>query len=1208
MYPVSAAYKTAIAQNVRNTKISGTITLIDDTIINITDEDIALGSLYLTEQCVAGEDIEIGNVYASELGFTLKSPPENPYSLDGARVLINFGIDVGGGVFEYVPLGYFYVTEIERKHTAVNLKALDGMILFDTDLTGVLTGGKPRTIISSCCAKVGITLATDTATFNTFANANVDFALPQGSKVKTCRDLIMWVCQALGCFARMNREGQLEIVPIRAGTSVKTISKPQRFSSDVSDFTVKITKVAMTVGGTEYAQGVDGMTMALEENPLLLNKQGAEINIILANILNQVTQAEYTPYNVKFAGDPAIQAGDWITIPDTSVLGGGDVVSLVTHSTWRYRGPHEIRAAGKGAFLRGMTQTQQTKAVSSVVAIATAARALAQAANQSTQLIKDAIGGHVLIRREPGGTNEILIMDHPDPEQAVKIWRWNMGGLGYSDNVVGADNPDREYTIAMTMDGAINADFVRTGEINTNLVKILGNSNFYWDGDYLYIVNPADGNQQIRLSKEGIRFTRDGGQTWRVAMDFDGIRMEGQSQDGYTHYVGDGVKVYDEQGNLVGHLGSFEVPSGQTATFSRASVAYKQNGQRVAAGQPRFEPGKFGQAVMVEEGTTNIFSAEDSSFEGGTIGNWTTILANAVIITGGWHGAKAVQVTATALNGRIRQRIDGTLVNLNDTVTLSAYAKLPNGAAPMDVTLSITIIGVGYRSVTKQITSDKWTRLSVTTTLDTLGSGVYAQLFAGRLNSDTYGTVIWDAIQLEKKPYATSFIDGTRSPEVLTIPGKVMPDNEGTITLWAKKNDVQAARARKILDAESPRIDWQWNVSGGYSVNFGGANLVIPDPAEDVEWHFYAITYSGRTVNLYFDGVKVGTGTATVDLVSFSDLTLGSRFNGTNQADALIDDLRISSRSRTDQEILAAYQSGQPLPVDERTTWKSSFDGHLRNEVPVREYGLWVGKGKIQGTVMRGNEIYSSSFSTCNPGETKAYAEINTEGDIRIYDPFGKLGMLIFGGWGQGTIKWYLDGIEYATANIDAGSYQDLWIRTRRSDSGIRLETYEGQYIEIGSGGNSSIEVKAGTSGTVYVYSTMVVDDFYVTGTKDAVQKTENYGYRSLTARESPEAKYVDEGKACLVNGECRIELDPIFLECIEPNTSETPWLFHLTPLAPLNLYVAEIGETYFVVKDVNNALEGEFCWAVSGIRKGYAGRRFIEHKLEDIKPKQNET
>src|SRR5690606_21103917 len=78
-----------------------------------------------------------------------------------------------------------------------------------------------------------------------------------------------------------------------------------------------------------------------------------------------------------------------------------------------------------------------------------------------------------------------------------------------------------------TGDG-FTADLLNAGQIRTSLVQILGNSNFYWDGDYLYIINPDDQNQQIRLSKEGIRFTKDGGQTWRVAMDFDGIRMEGQ--------------------------------------------------------------------------------------------------------------------------------------------------------------------------------------------------------------------------------------------------------------------------------------------------------------------------------------------------------------------------------------------------------------------------------------------------------------------------------------------------------------------------------------------------------------------------------------------------------------------------------------------------------------------------------------------------------
>jgi len=214
MYPVSEAYKNAISQNERNVRIAGTITLKDNSVIQIDDKDILQGSLYFTEQCVSGEDIEIGNVYASEMGLTLTSPPENPYSLDGARIILNFGIETSEGVWEYVPLGYFYVTEIERKATVVNLKALDGMILFDVDISGVQTSGTPYEIVSSCCAKAGITLATDLTTFNTFANAGTTFVLPEENSVKTCRDLLMWVCQLTGTFARMNRLGQLEIIPI----------------------------------------------------------------------------------------------------------------------------------------------------------------------------------------------------------------------------------------------------------------------------------------------------------------------------------------------------------------------------------------------------------------------------------------------------------------------------------------------------------------------------------------------------------------------------------------------------------------------------------------------------------------------------------------------------------------------------------------------------------------------------------------------------------------------------------------------------------------------------------------------------------------------------------------------------------------------------------------------------------------------------------
>lgn len=481
MYPVSAAYKAAIQQNVRDMKITGTITLKDDTNINIADEDIVQGSLYFSEQCVAGEDIEVGNVYASELGLSLVSAPENPYSLDGARIALNFGLNVepdleAAPIWEYVPLGYYYVSDIQRKDAAVTLTALDGMMLFDVGY-GSPGASTLRGYIVHACTVAGVTLGTSIAELEVLPNATTEFSAPDASKIITCRDLIMWACQLMGAFARMNRQGQLEIVPVAARASAKTVNKAERFTSDVSDFTVKITKVSMKVGETEYAQGMDGMALALEENPLLIGKSEGEINTALGNILAQVMYAEYVPFSTDFNGDPAIQAGDWVTLTDTGILGGGDILSLVTHTNWRYRGSHNVRGAGKSGLMRNVS-SQQAKAVSSIVAIATAAQQLALAANQSTQLINDAIGGHVLIRQAPDETNEILIMDHPDPSQAAKIWRWNMGGLGYSDNVTGADNPDRTYEVAMTMDGAINANFIKTGQLDAGVVQIGPESAF----------------------------------------------------------------------------------------------------------------------------------------------------------------------------------------------------------------------------------------------------------------------------------------------------------------------------------------------------------------------------------------------------------------------------------------------------------------------------------------------------------------------------------------------------------------------------------------------------------------------------------------------------------------------------------------------------------------------------------------------------------
>ena len=91
--------------------------------------------------------------------------------------------------------------------------------------------------------------------------------------------------------------------------------------------------------------------------------------------------------------------------------------------------------------------------------------ALEQAIINATQLITGNSGGYVVLHPSEK-PQEIFIMDTPDMNSAQRVWRWNLSGLGYSST--GTNGP---FELAMTMDGAIVADFITAGTINGALIK-----------------------------------------------------------------------------------------------------------------------------------------------------------------------------------------------------------------------------------------------------------------------------------------------------------------------------------------------------------------------------------------------------------------------------------------------------------------------------------------------------------------------------------------------------------------------------------------------------------------------------------------------------------------------------------------------------------------------------------------------------------------
>ena len=95
-------------------------------------------------------------------------------------------------------------------------------------------------------------------------------------------------------------------------------------------------------------------------------------------------------------------------------------------------------------------------------AIAKAQENLETAITENTDLITGVDGGYIRINRDNNGKPfEILIMDDPDISRAVKVWRWNINGLGYSST--GYNGP---YTTAMSMAGIFNTDFIAANTLS----------------------------------------------------------------------------------------------------------------------------------------------------------------------------------------------------------------------------------------------------------------------------------------------------------------------------------------------------------------------------------------------------------------------------------------------------------------------------------------------------------------------------------------------------------------------------------------------------------------------------------------------------------------------------------------------------------------------------------------------------------------------
>ena len=386
MYPVSNAFLNAVKANTRKYYWTGRITTTAGTVYNFDQEDMVKGSGYITSQCCGSTEIELGTVYAAEMGISLFSEI-NRYTLEDAIVELFYHLKISDsrssgdldpnydqtveadGIYETIPMGIYEVSEANRKAKSLEIKAYDYMVRFEKNFTALESIGNAYDFMTLCATACSVTLAQDRETIETMPNGSENLSIYTDNDIETFRDVLFYVGQVLGGFFVINRSGELELRKY-GNISVLTVERRHRFTSSFSDFITRYTAVSSTNLRTQVAEYYhldpdDGLTMNLGVNPLLQFGLDETRRELCENILNDLSLVNYVPFDSDTIGNPALDVGDILS------FSGGQAdstkIACITSNNIKIGGRQAIKCVGKNPRL-SQAKSKNDKNISGLLA------------------------------------------------------------------------------------------------------------------------------------------------------------------------------------------------------------------------------------------------------------------------------------------------------------------------------------------------------------------------------------------------------------------------------------------------------------------------------------------------------------------------------------------------------------------------------------------------------------------------------------------------------------------------------------------------------------------------------------------------------------------------------------------------------------------------------------------------------------------------
>lgn len=339
--------------------ITGTITLLDGTQLEIDDTVIVEKSLSITASSTPFSDFKLGTFTSARM--KIKIFDESALMHDFAGAVIRLSEIEGENV---TPLGVYNADgkSSQRQGDIVSLTAYDAALKFDKEIDRSFAETNYVNAFyaaKAACGKVGIVLSN--ADFSEFPNNNIMLS-GASAQIQTYRDYVMWVAQMVCANVVINTDNKAEFRRVKYKTAEDgetiiadhEITGDMRLSVTFSDVRAYVKYISAYVCGkavnfTSSYTSTDGQArpaeMELPSNPIIniMNEAtGKQINI---NWLSYIDSFKQRAVKAKLFSKSDIKIGDTCRFSGGVIDVRKSIIGVVTAVKWNYHGFTEIECA-----------------------------------------------------------------------------------------------------------------------------------------------------------------------------------------------------------------------------------------------------------------------------------------------------------------------------------------------------------------------------------------------------------------------------------------------------------------------------------------------------------------------------------------------------------------------------------------------------------------------------------------------------------------------------------------------------------------------------------------------------------------------------------------------------------------------------------------------------------------------------------------------